>query len=342
MNENGLLKRYDGLDLLKVIAAIFITNSHFQPLYEDVNVGLATFGVHGNALFFFVSGFLLMMGFERHNNMNFIDWYKARIRRLWPSVFIWVIVAAAFWGQSLSVGKLVWADGYWFLQSIAVNYILFYFLLKVLSEYLLSITGEGKNIIQIIVFASSFIVSVAYFFYMPMAEGSPFHTDFHFVCHFSIMVMGAMIYSNKDKMECNRIGKDLVGFIFSFCLYFVLLAVGKGRTDVLYYVQILALIPLHLFIYYAYKVASYKWTASLFKSKYIGGVLNIVANLTLEIYVVQFVIITNKWNALFPLNILIIFSLICFAAYSLKVMTSLFLAVMSKESLQWRSLLTFR
>ena len=337
-----MINRVYGLDLLKVIAAIFITNSHFQPLYEDVNVGLATFGVHGNALFFFVSGFLLMLGFERHNNIIFADWYKARIRRLWPSVFIWVIVAAALWGQSLSVGKLVWADGYWFLQSIAINYILFYLLLKVLPKYLISVTGGGKNIIQISVFICSLIASIAYFFSMPMAAGSPFHTDFHFVCHFSIMVMGAMVYSKRDKLVCKNLSKDFIGLIITFCLYFVLLAVGKGRADALYYAQILALIPLHLFIYFAYKVASYKWAASLFQTKYVRNVLTFVANLTLEIYVVQFVIITNKFNMLFPLNTLIAFSLICLAAYGLKVMTSLFLAVMSKESLQWKNILAIR
>lgn len=177
---------------------------------------------------------------------------------------------------------------------------------------------------------------------MPMAAGSPFHTDFHFVCHFSIMVMGAMAYSNRDKLVCKNLCKDFIGLIITFCLYFVLLAVGKGRADALYYVQVLALIPLHLFIYFAYKVASYKWAASLFQTKYVGNVLTFVANLTLEIYVVQFVIITNKFNMLFPLNTLIVFSLICLAAYGLKVMTSLFLAVMSKESLQWKNILAIR
>lgn len=43
--------RYNNLDFLKVLAAIFITNSHFIPLYKDVSPALATFGVHGNALF---------------------------------------------------------------------------------------------------------------------------------------------------------------------------------------------------------------------------------------------------------------------------------------------------
>lgn len=116
------------LDFLKFVAVLMITNSHFQPLYEDVSPSLATFGVHGNALFFFVSGYLLMMGFMRKKGLGFADWYKKRMRRLWPSVFLWVIASASIWGTDLTVEKLVLFDGYWFLQAIAVCYIVYYFL----------------------------------------------------------------------------------------------------------------------------------------------------------------------------------------------------------------------
>lgn len=119
-------QHFYSLDFLKFVAALMITNSHFQPLYEDVSPSLATFGVHGNALFFFVSGYLLMMSFMRKNGLGFVDWYKKRMRRLWPSVFIWTIVSATIWGTTLTVGKLLLFDGYWFLQAIAICYIVYY------------------------------------------------------------------------------------------------------------------------------------------------------------------------------------------------------------------------
>lgn len=122
--------RLYSLDFLKFIAALMITNSHFQPLYEDVSPSLATCGVHGNALFFFVSGFLLMMGFERKKAHGFLNWYKGRMRRLWPAVFIWMVVSAAVWKQTLTIGNLLLFDGYWFLQAIAVAYIVFYALTR--------------------------------------------------------------------------------------------------------------------------------------------------------------------------------------------------------------------
>ena len=63
-------KRINGLDFLKFIAALMITNYHFRPLYEGHNIGFATFGVHGNALFFFVSGFFLYNIFSKNQSQN--------------------------------------------------------------------------------------------------------------------------------------------------------------------------------------------------------------------------------------------------------------------------------
>lgn len=45
----------------------------------------------------------------------------------------------------------------------------------------------------------------------------------------------------------------------------------------------------------------------------------------------QFMLITNKWNSVFPLNIIIVFVVICIAAYLLKVMTAAFLSLLSKD-----------
>lgn len=48
MNQNRLYS----LDMMKFVAAIFITNSHFQPLYEGVNTAFATFWVQGNYAYY--------------------------------------------------------------------------------------------------------------------------------------------------------------------------------------------------------------------------------------------------------------------------------------------------
>lgn len=324
MNQDRLYS----LDMMKFVAAIFITNSHFQPLYEGVNTAFATFGVQGNALFFFVAGYLLMMGFGKHKELSFIDWFKGKIRRLWPAVFIWVVVANLIWDAPLTFDKLILGSDYWFLQTIVIYYALFYLLIKVLPA---KCRFWGGNKYMFYLFGLSVACSVAYFFWMPVAEGSPFHTSFHFVCHFSIMMMGAMVYVCRDRISMGHWVKDVCGMALSFVLYFLILAVGKNKTGWMYDVQVLALVPLHSFVYYGYKVASYKWTDWCLGKRFLGKGISLVAGLTLEIYIVQFMLITNKWNSVFPLNIVIVFAIICLAAYLLKVMTAAFLSLLSKD-----------
>lgn len=189
-----------------------------------------------------------------------------------------------------------------------------------------------------IVFALSFLLTIVYFFLMPKAEGSPFHTSLHYVCHFSIMVLGGICYLLRDKICCNKLWRDMLWMVLSFVLYFLILKVGKGQLGIRYNLQILALIPLHTFVYYLYKVSSYSWCNCCFRKKFLGRTLSVVAALTLEIYIVQFTFITDSLNRLFPLNVVIVFGVIVLAAYVLKVLTSLFLALMSTEHLVWREL----
>ena len=113
--------------------------------------------------------------------------------------------------------------------------------------------------------------------------------------------------------------------------------VGKGKQDYKYYVQIVGLLPLHLFIFYAYKTASYHWCTTLFQSSRWKRILTTIASLTLEIYIVQFHIITDKFNRLFPLNTVIVFIFICITAYCLRVMTSLFLQFLSSAPFEFKN-----
>ena len=171
--------------------------------------------------------------------------------------------------------------------------------------------GGGKIKIQKIIFILSIITSVCYFLCMPKVASSIFHTNFHFICHFSIMVMGGLTYLNKDMIQMKSLPKDFILMVFK------------------YYFQIIGLLPLHLFTFYIYKVASYPWCTKLFQTSKLKWIFLVIANLTLEIYIVQFHVITDEFNTLFPLNTVIVFILISISAYILKVITSLFLQILS-------------
>lgn len=54
-------KIFDFIFLFKVIAILFITNSHMKPIYNDIFSQLAFGGAFGCALFFFCSGFTIKL-----------------------------------------------------------------------------------------------------------------------------------------------------------------------------------------------------------------------------------------------------------------------------------------
>ena len=66
------------------------------------------------------------------------------------------------------------------------------------------------------------------------------------------------------------------------------------------------------------KVLLKKLQNDLFKVLYVPWI-------TAYIYVVQFHVITDWFNALFPLNWLIVFGLVCVTAYLLRVIVNVFL-----------------
>lgn len=154
------------------------------------------------------------------------------------------------------------------------------------------------------------------------------------------MVLGAWSYTKKDVIAHGlHFRKDLLLLMVSFAAYFLILKVGKGQTGVRYYLQIVSLLPLHTFCYYMYKVASGAWMERLFHTIVLGRLCTTISCLTLEIYIVQFMLITDRFNAMFPLNTVVVMAGIIVVAYLLKVLVSLFLQIMSSEPFSMREAL---
>lgn len=80
------------IDVLKFLAVFLIINSHMDALYVRYSM-LATGGAIGDALFLFASGYTLLLSKKQ---LSFGNWYKRRINRIYPSVFVCVVVGALF------------------------------------------------------------------------------------------------------------------------------------------------------------------------------------------------------------------------------------------------------
>lgn len=308
-------QRNYAIDFIKFIAVIFITNSHFVPLYQDVNPSFATFGVHGNALFFFASGFTLSLG--NSQQISFLAWYKKRISRIIPTFIVWTILGNMLFGREITWERMLFAHGYWFIQCIMVVYVFMFALLKYGRQYIMH------------AFLISILFTILTICLLDKTAQSIYH-EFHWFCYISSMILGVYCgFNNSIKIKMGG-----VKTIVSFASYFVIMSIGKGKQDGLYYTQLFALVPLHLFLYYIYAWSN-SWMNKVVKYKYVYDILFCIATLCLEIYVVQGMVITDKYNNVFPFNLIIVFVLIVGLAYFLRICTAFFLQTLSKEPYNW-------
>lgn len=117
------------IDILKCLAALLVTHSHFENVYGDYAV-LATGGSFGDCLFFFCSGYTLLLS---RRNLNFANWYKRRISRIYPTVFSWALLLALFFHGHMNMAEILLHGGGFFVSCIMVFYVLFYGIKKLVG-----------------------------------------------------------------------------------------------------------------------------------------------------------------------------------------------------------------
>lgn len=135
-------------DLMKFVACLMVAMSHYSgyALANGVSSSIlyqaiaATGGYLGVALFFFLSGYGLMMSDMKHH-LGFVDFLKRRLSKTWlPAVLvsaIWLginMVIEANGGGNLLCNQqyflgVIWRfndEVMWFVQTIIVMYLFFY------------------------------------------------------------------------------------------------------------------------------------------------------------------------------------------------------------------------
>lgn len=168
-------KRNVAIDFVKVIATLLVLNSHMGICYGEYSA-LSTGGGLGDALFFFVSGFTLFLG----KKVNFIDWYKRRLGRIFPTVIAVALISCLIFGNQESFVQVMSAEKYWFLQCILICYIFMY-----------PIVRYDLNL-KVILPISVAIFILAYFFIYQF-DGQLFYgvnNTFRWLVYFSIMLLG--------------------------------------------------------------------------------------------------------------------------------------------------------
>lgn len=320
--------RNDSIDLLKFLAVLFITNSHFDEQYVYAKE-LATGGAIGDALFFFCSGYTLFIG----RLGRFDTWYKRRIRRIYPSIIAVSLLLSAIWGINRDIFRTFTQGGDWFVSCIMIYYVLLYGIRRYVINHLAWVYG-----------AVCIIIMIWYvWFFEPkdvvwMYKWNYFKWSFFFLP----MLMGAQIgLIEKEKgVVVPKLGETGAFLLLNTILFYgiQLLCECFPKWG---FMQIVSLLPLLGTCYYLFRFCQTNEVLRMMQGRKAYFFVTVIGGLCLEIYLVQPMIRTTALNRLFPLNLLIIFFGIVVTAYICRSLARFFQQTFSSEDgYDWKKIVS--
>ena len=309
------------IDILKFFAVLLITNSHMEPLYGKYSM-LATGGAIGDVLFFFCSGFTLFLGRER----RFDNYYKRRINRIYPTVFMWALMAAAFFGKQYDMTSIILYGGGWFVSCIMIYYIVLHFVRKFAFNHLKS------------VFLFFALLVLVWYGVMDKPVGYNMYGATYFKwCHyFLFMLLGAILgcHPIQNNISLKLDFLKLLGCILAF---YGILFIGR-KLETVQNIQVISLCPLLGITYYFYKVCKSDALKRLYYTRFAGPIMKTISGLCLEVYLVQGVLFTDKFNSLFPFNLILVFDVILLVAYTLRCLARWFSQTFKEADYEWKEI----
>lgn len=299
--------------LVRAIAAIVITNSHYTGVYPTDLI--ANGGLLGDVLFFAVSGYCL-------SNIKdaFPKWYLKRFIRVYIPVWIITLIYVLlgfYWISNPSEGlkMLLWPTHWHFIASIILLYIPFYIVSKNVEmntknyQRTISVTFALQLILYLTIYDHSYyhIDSV----YQPMIE----------FLFFQSMVLGLHFRwrcTQNDCLNTKASAKVIMGGGILFVLYFISKTMFVKYESIADF-QILNQIVLYCFLYVLFLLfMGLEKKLQKFKGTKCWSVIKFIADRTLEIYLVQYVILEYLKIGVFPINWLLLTSCIIAAATILR------------------------
>ena len=294
-------QRNIGIDFLKFFAALLITNSHMDMLYEKYSF-LSTGGCIGDVLFFFCSGFTLFLK-PLEGIKQFPDWYKRRVNRIYPTVLAIAVVSCVFFGVHLDIVDIILYGGGWFVSCIMLYYVALYFVGAYLNDR---------------IFLVSTLVALGtavWFYFVYQTPGFNLYGGHYirWLLFFDFMLLGAKLGTMQEQIKIKPI-QDFILLIVSIVAFYAIYIPTMWSPDYAIW-QYFSFIPLMTTVYYFYKVSNGPLVVKMYNSKVGNFLIRVIGGLCLEIYLIQGYLFTDKMNHLFPLNIFITFIIVFIAAY---------------------------
>lgn len=294
--------------VLRALAACLITNSHYTGIYPTDMI--ANGGLIGDILFFAVSGYCLF-----HVKKSFPRWYGRRLARVYTPVFLITAIYCVLGCYTFSEGQnflwwFLYPTGYHFVGSIVLLYIPFWFVGR--FEWLRNRLGS------IMAFVAVVYVGIYCIFY----DKSYYHIDnvrewmikFLF---FESMLLGAWFKKNQEKFHNKFYWWVPTATVVAFVVYFAS-KLFFSKYSAYSSFQIVNQVFIFAVLFFSFWLFA-SLDGKLAKlPKAVKAPISFIAGMTLEIYVVQSVLIDFlRPHFGFPLNWLVITASILLAAFAL-------------------------
>lgn len=282
------------ITVLRCLAACIITNSHYTGVYPTDLI--ANGGLLGDVIFFAVSGFCLF-----NIRQSFPKWYGKRLLRVFPATILCTVVGLLVGSWKITsfpeaVKVFLFPTNYHFVGSIVLLYIVYYCIMR---------TEKLRSHLPAVIAGIAVLQLIAYIFFY---DRSYYHIDtvrepmirFLFL---EAMLIGAQ-FRYKDAVYRNKkFWLPLVLTVVLFVLYF-----GSKmffvKTEGYAYLQILNQYILLMLLVCVFRTMSGLDSLLCRLPKAIKRVIEFVSSITLEIYLVQIILISiiKSYVTVFPLN----------------------------------------
>lgn len=293
---------------LRALAACLITNAHYTGVYPTDLI--ANGGLIGDIIFFAVSGYCLCSC-----KGNFAKWYGKRVWRIYLPVVLMtaIYMILGFYSMNAEHNFVWWylyPTYYHFIASIIVLYIPFYIIMKI---------PQLKKRIPLIMA----IIAVVYLLvYVIFYDKSYYHIDtvrepmirFLFM---ESMLLGAYFKINDEKFRNKFSWVSLVMSVVCFGGYFASKLLFSKMASISS-LQVINQLIIFAFLFFVFRLFAGIDDKLEKLPKWIKKCITFISQITLEIYLVQYVIIDLlRTIAPFPINWLALTASIILAAFAL-------------------------
>lgn len=288
--------------VMRVVATILITNTHFGRIWPIPQ--LAVGGLIGDLLFFVVSGFCLLNSAEN----GFLKYAQKRIARIYPTIILVTLVVYLAGGVPISgwlgrdgvLGRFFYPTSFHFVESIILLYICLYPCIR--FDFL-------KKRLPAVMAVVAVIFLIAYIFSDKTVKLDLAAHYLTKILFFEVMLYGAYTRQNVNKIK--RPVLNWVLFLGSIAAYFV----SKIFISEKSFCDLQILIFCAIFCVGVTSIRAFASVDNLFVKlpAWAAKAIKFVADLTLEIYVAQPVLIglVVSWElpfvVRFPLIVIFIF-----------------------------------